>query len=110
MEYSMKNTEQAGDTGRPSSGLTISLSLVVRNLLFTIVVPGLGAVWMPWRILTRNGVTPKPVSWFALAVITVGAALYFLCLWAFAVVGRGTPGAMGCAAPICCSGSLSLGS
>lgn len=88
----MKNTEQAGDTGRPSSGLTISLSLVVRNLLFTIVVPGLGAVWMPWRILTRNGVTPKPVSWFALAVITVGAALYFLCLWAFAVVGRGTPG------------------
>jgi hypothetical protein len=37
-EYAMKNIVQAGDAGRPSSGLTISLSLVVRNLLFTVVV------------------------------------------------------------------------
>jgi len=27
------------------------MSLVVRNVLFTIVVPGLGAVWIPWWIL-----------------------------------------------------------
>ena len=38
----MKNIEQAGDAGGPSSGLSMSLSLVVRNLLFTVVVPGLG--------------------------------------------------------------------
>lgn len=88
----MKNIEQTGDAVRSSSGLTISLSLVVRNLVFTVVVPGLGAVWMPWRILTRNSATLKPVSWFALAVIIAGAALYFLCLWVFAVVGLGTPG------------------
>lgn len=88
----MKNLEQTGDAGRPSSALKISLSLVRRNLLFTVLVPGLGAGWMPWRILTRNGATPKPVSWFALACIAAGAALYFMCLWAFAVVGRGTPG------------------
>jgi protein-S-isoprenylcysteine O-methyltransferase Ste14 len=88
----MKNIEQTGDAGRPVSGVSISVGLVVRNLLFTVVVPGLGAVWMPWRILTRNGATPKPVSWFALAVIIVGAVLYFLCLWFFAAIGRGTPG------------------
>ena len=88
----MNNIEQTGDAGRPVSGVSISVGLVVRNLLFTVVVPGLGAVWMPWRILTRNGATPKPVSWFALAVIIVGAVLYFLCLWFFAAIGRGTPG------------------
>jgi len=88
----MQNIKQTGDAGRPASGVSISFSLVVRNLLFTVVVPGLGAVWMPWRILTRNGATPKPVSWFALAVIIVGAVLYFLCLWFFAAIGRGTPG------------------
>lgn len=88
----MRNIEQTGDTGRPASGRAISVSLMLRNLLFTVVVPGMGAVWLPWRILTHKGATLEPVSWFALAPIVVGAALYFLCLWVFAVVGRGTPG------------------
>src|SRR5215475_5476804 len=34
-----------------------TLSLVVRNLVFTVVVPGLGGVWVPWSILTRHGRT-----------------------------------------------------
>lgn len=88
----MRNIEQTGNTGRPAYGRAISLSLMVRNLLFTVVVPGMGAVWLPWRILTHKGAKLKPVSWFALAPIVVGTALYFLCLWVFAVVGRGTPG------------------
>jgi protein-S-isoprenylcysteine O-methyltransferase Ste14 len=88
----MKNIEQTGDAGRASPGLAISFNLVIRSLLFTVVAPGLGGVWIPWRILTHSGATPKPVSWFALAVIIVGTALYFLCLWVFVVVGRGTPG------------------
>lgn len=85
-------TKQTGAAGRTSSHVTLSLSLAVRNLLFTIVVPGLGAVWIPWRILTRKGTTAEPVSWIALAVIGLGAVLYLLCLWVFATVGRGTPG------------------
>lgn len=39
----MRNIEQTGDTGRPAYGRAISLSLMVRNLLFTVVVSG------PWR-------------------------------------------------------------
>ena len=35
-----------------------ALSLVVRNLLFTIVVPGLGGAWAPWWILTRHCLAP----------------------------------------------------
>jgi protein-S-isoprenylcysteine O-methyltransferase Ste14 len=69
-----------------------SWSLAIRNLLFTVVVPGLGGVVIPWWILTHAESTPAPVAWPAVALIALGAALYFSCLWLFAIVGRGTPG------------------
>jgi protein-S-isoprenylcysteine O-methyltransferase Ste14 len=67
------------------------MSLVVRNLLFTIAVPGLGGALVPWWILTRGGIT-TPAAWEALPVIAAGIALYLWCVWNFAAVGRGTPG------------------
>jgi protein-S-isoprenylcysteine O-methyltransferase Ste14 len=69
-----------------------TLSLIIRNLTFTVVVPGLGGVWMPWWILTRHGDTATPVAWEAVPVIAAGAALYAWCAWNFAAVGNGTPG------------------
>jgi protein-S-isoprenylcysteine O-methyltransferase Ste14 len=69
-----------------------TLSLVARNLVFTVVVPGLGGVWAPWWIMTRHGGTATPVAWAAVPVIAAGAALYLWCVWNFASVGRGTPG------------------
>lgn len=68
------------------------VSLFVRNLLFTIVVPGAGAAWMPWWVLTRFDPTAVPAAWPAVAVIALGTALYLWCVWVFAVAGRGTPG------------------
>jgi protein-S-isoprenylcysteine O-methyltransferase Ste14 len=68
------------------------LSLAVRSIVFTVLVPGSGAVWVPWWILTRGGATPEPAAWYALGLIAPGAALYLWCLSLFAVVGRGTPG------------------
>jgi len=68
------------------------MSLALRNLLFTVVVPGSGAVWIPWWILNRGGGTPAPVAWPAVSLIAIGVALYLWCLWIFAIVGRGTPG------------------
>src|SRR5436309_1086173 len=56
--------------------MTRTLSLTVRNLVFTIVVPGLGGVWVPWSILTRHGRTPTPAAWEAVPVIAAGVALY----------------------------------
>jgi protein-S-isoprenylcysteine O-methyltransferase Ste14 len=69
-------------------------SLIVRNLVFTIVVPGAGGVYVPWLILTRRGASPAPAAQSAGAVIAIvlGVALYLSCVWVFAVVGRGTPG------------------
>ena len=69
-----------------------TLSLIVRNFVFTIVVPGLGGVLVPWWILTRHGHSPTPTAWAAVPVITAGAALYLWCVWNFAAVGGGTPG------------------
>ena len=70
----------------------IAMSLWLRNLLFTVVVPGLGGVLIPWWILAHSHATLDPEAWYAVAVIVVGAVLYVWCLWAFATVGRGTPG------------------
>jgi protein-S-isoprenylcysteine O-methyltransferase Ste14 len=68
------------------------VGVVLRNLLFIIVVPGAGAVGVPWWILTRFDPTAGAAAWPALVVIALGAALYLWCGWMFAVVGRGTPG------------------
>jgi protein-S-isoprenylcysteine O-methyltransferase Ste14 len=59
---------------------------------FTMVVPGAGAVYAPWWILTHGSANPQPVAWYALILVTVGLALYAWCLWLFATVGRATPG------------------
>src|SRR5262249_43560259 len=69
-----------------------ALSLIVRNVLFTAVVPGLGGVWLPLRIVMRGGHSATPVAWEAMPVIVLGAALYIWCVWNFAAVGDGTPG------------------
>jgi protein-S-isoprenylcysteine O-methyltransferase Ste14 len=68
------------------------VSLTLRNLLFSVVVPGLGAVAAPWWILMRGDTRPEPQAWPGVAVIGVGFALYVTCVWLFGVVGRGTPG------------------
>jgi protein-S-isoprenylcysteine O-methyltransferase Ste14 len=72
--------------------MTRTLSLIIRNLMFTIVVPGAGGVYVPWLILTRHGASPAPAAWSAVPVTILGTCLYLCCVWVFAAVGRGTPG------------------
>jgi protein-S-isoprenylcysteine O-methyltransferase Ste14 len=68
------------------------MRLAVRNALFTLIVPGAGAVCGPWLILSRGEPNARPVAWAAVALIIGGLLLYGICLWSFAAVGRGTPG------------------
>jgi protein-S-isoprenylcysteine O-methyltransferase Ste14 len=68
------------------------VSLALRNLLFTVVIPGTVAVYLPWLILTAGGAGREPAVWPAVALIGLGAALYLWCLRLFATRGRGTPG------------------
>ncbi len=66
------------------------MSLAIRNIVFTFVVPGTGAVLIPWWILRHH--PAEATEWAALVPIALGLALYAWCVWCFAVVGRGTPG------------------
>lgn len=65
-------------------------SLAVRNVLFSLVVPGLGAVVGPWLVLRSTGGQVR--AWYGVILIAAGLAVYVICVRAFAVVGRGTPG------------------
>lgn len=69
-----------------------TLSLLLRNALFTVLVPGAGGVYVPWLILTRDGRLPAPAAWYAVPIIAIGVVLYLWCVWLFAAIGRGTPG------------------
>ncbi|HEX9942509.1 MAG TPA: isoprenylcysteine carboxylmethyltransferase family protein [Thermoanaerobaculia bacterium] len=69
--------------------------LFLKNLLFTVLVPGTVAVYIPLRLVRFR---PEMLrgEWglaqvAALVPLLLGAAIYFWCLWDFAFFGRGTP-------------------
>jgi len=66
--------------------------LALKNVLFTLLVPGTVAVLVPWLIARGSGATFESASWPGVALIAFGVALYAWCLWNFVTVGRGTPG------------------
>jgi protein-S-isoprenylcysteine O-methyltransferase Ste14 len=73
----------------------VSPWLWAKNLLFTVLVPGTVAGYVPWLIAAPAG-NAAPHGWgplrFAAALsLSAGVALYFACLWQFTVTGRGTP-------------------
>ncbi len=72
----------------------ISVLLFLKNLLFTVIVPGVVAGWVPLRWFERHARWPDEwhwPHWFGAVIFALGAAGYFHCLWLFAAYGRGTP-------------------
>jgi len=67
--------------------------LLLKNLLFTLLVPGTAGVLIPLRIAARRIPAPTVEVWsiIGLVLLAAGATGYFWCLWEFAVTGRGTP-------------------
>jgi protein-S-isoprenylcysteine O-methyltransferase Ste14 len=68
--------------------------LLIKNLLFTLVVPGFVAGWVPLRWFERRPQWPE--QWTAThyagaTVFLLGIASYLHCQWLFATRGRGTP-------------------
>lgn len=76
---------------RPDPHLGGAAGLWLRNLLFTVLVPGTVAGWLPW-LLTRDR-PEAPLFWrlASLPLLVAGASIYGWCLWDFATFGRGTP-------------------
>jgi protein-S-isoprenylcysteine O-methyltransferase Ste14 len=67
------------------------MRLALKNLLFTVLVPGTVAVYGP--LLLTRGVMPATgvARGLAIVVLAVGACIYAWCVWDFATFGRGTP-------------------
>ena len=65
--------------------------LLVKNLLFTFVVPGTVAVYVPLRLAQGRTAAADGIFVLALVLFIVGGAIYAWCVWDFATFGRGTP-------------------
>jgi protein-S-isoprenylcysteine O-methyltransferase Ste14 len=78
-------------TANPGSWSSVWLAL--RSLLWTIVLPGFFAGYVPWRFfaLGRTQVDVfRPANLLGLLCIGLGAALLAACIFEFARSGRGT--------------------
>jgi protein-S-isoprenylcysteine O-methyltransferase Ste14 len=65
--------------------------LFLKNLLFTLLLPGSIALWIPFY-LTRNMSIHSGFSQIAaIMFFVIGGIIYLWCLWDFATFGRGTP-------------------
>ena len=71
------------------------MRLLVKNLVFTVVVPGTVAVYLPIRMGGgRPALLDASWGWHrvpALLPLLFGAAVYLRCVWDFGKTGRGTP-------------------
>jgi protein-S-isoprenylcysteine O-methyltransferase Ste14 len=69
--------------------------LLVKNLIFTFLVPGTVAVLLPWWIAGRPALPTPPDwgarRWIGAFVALIGLAVYLRCVWDFGARGRGTP-------------------
>lgn len=71
-----------------------TLWLLLKNLLFTLLVPGFVVGWVPLNWFERHPHWPEAWRWPQYAGATLaglGAAAFLSCQWLFAVRGRGTP-------------------
>jgi len=70
-----------------------SIGLALRSILWTLLLPGLFAGYVPWRFfgLARVQLSfHNHVQWLGLLGVGLGAALLVTCIWEFARSGRGT--------------------
>ena len=69
------------------------VTLVLRSLVWTILLPGTVAGYVPWRFFGLSRLRPdfaNPLDLLGLLLIGAGAALLAACIWKFASRGRGT--------------------
>ena len=69
------------------------LSLFLRNLLFTMLQPGIVAGLIPYWILRDNKTLDSPLQFFqylGILLFLIGLGIMFHCIIRFAVEGRGT--------------------
>ena len=67
------------------------MALLLKNLLFTLIVPGTAGVYVPLLLTQGLPHASGPVFFLAVTLLALGGAIYAWCVWDFAAFGRGTP-------------------
>jgi protein-S-isoprenylcysteine O-methyltransferase Ste14 len=68
------------------------MKLFVKNLLFTILIPGTVAVYVPLLISHGKIITSYPLLLMTgMVLLAAGAVVYLRTVWDFAIAGKGTP-------------------
>ena len=71
------------------------MMLFFKNLVFTVLVPGTVAVWIPYWLLGPSGRLRlrhiAGLQRLGLVPWVLGVTVYFWCVWNCARIGRGTP-------------------
>ena len=65
--------------------------LLLKNLLFTFIIPGTVGVYIPLFIARYRSPASGVVGAVAFVLLGAGGAIYAWCVWDFATFGRGTP-------------------
>jgi len=73
----------------------MTISLLIKNLIFTLIVPGTVVILIPYAILgPKNYVYAlewRAVQYFGAMLFLLGLSIYLRCLADFILTGRGTP-------------------
>ncbi len=83
----------SGDLHGGVQGLTAVLIVILflKNLTFTLLVPGTVAGYLPWSFVRNVALTDSPWIFLAGIFFVAGMSVYLWCVYDFAVTGRGTP-------------------
>ncbi len=65
--------------------------LLLKNLLFTVLVPGSVGVYAPLLIIDDRPAASRAVFAAGCLLLLLGTCIYGWCVWDFASFGRGTP-------------------
>jgi protein-S-isoprenylcysteine O-methyltransferase Ste14 len=70
---------------------TTQIFSLARSALFTAIVPGVVAGYLPLRLIGRDGQLPRSWSYIGVVPLTVGLVIYAWTAFDFAWTGHGTP-------------------
>ena len=67
------------------------MKLFLKNLLFTLVIPGTVGVYLPVWLGQRSDGLHGWWTWLGLPVVLFGFTILLICIWDFMTKGEGTP-------------------
>ncbi len=73
----------------------MTVSLLLKNLIFTLIVPGTVIIFLPYAILgPTEHVSPlewRVLQYLGMSLLLLGLMIYLRCLIDFMLIGKGTP-------------------